>query len=81
MTRCLWTGAEFPPVVRGGIEKTFASDAARAEAHKAARLYTEFLIARGDLTWAELRRWYDRRETAPRPRPMVQQPLPIFEGD
>lgn len=79
MTRCLWTGAEFPPVVRGGQEKLFANDAARAEAHKAARLFTEHLIGRGQLSWDDLRRWYQAREREPRARRMVQITLPLDE--
>lgn len=57
--RCPWTGRFFEPVVRGRNVKRFADDAARAEAHKAARQYTEHLIAEGFLTWSEVRRWWE----------------------
>lgn len=72
MTRCLWTGALFEPVNTGGNEKVFVSSAARAEAHKAARLYTEHLIERGFMSWESLRQWFDARQlgepSLPRPR-------------
>lgn len=58
MKRCPWTGEQFEPVRRGNHEKVFVDDAARAEAHKAARHYTEKLISAGFLTWEGLRRWY-----------------------
>lgn len=60
-TTCPWTGHPFAPQIRGGNEKVFANSAARAEAHKAARLYAENLIAQGFLSWAEVRRWYEGR--------------------
>lgn len=60
-SRCLWTGAEFKPFSIGGHDKKFATARARAEAHKAARQYTEHLIDQGFLTWEELHRWADRR--------------------
>lgn len=59
--RCPWTGQQFEPVTRGGHKKVFANSTARAEAHKAARNYTEHLIESGFLTWEGLREWYRSR--------------------
>jgi len=55
---CPWTGRKFPALERGGNKKVFFDSSARAEAHKAARLYAEHLIEQGFLTWAEVQRWY-----------------------
>ena len=61
--RCLWTGKPLRPG-KGGSERKFASDAARAAAHRAARKYTLALIASGDLTWDRLREWDRARSGA-----------------
>lgn len=66
MTKCPWTGQEFKAVTRGANEKVFATDQARAEAHKAARLFTEHLIESGFMSWASLRRWYDAQKNPAR---------------
>ncbi len=58
MATCPWTGRIFPAQIRGGNKKVFVDSSARAEAHKAARLFAEHLIAQGFLTWADVRRWY-----------------------
>lgn len=84
MTRCPWTGLEFEPVKRGAHEKLFATDAARAEAHKAARQFTEHLIENGFMSWASLRAWYLGQQnpatpsnTTPRKRRTAQMALPL----
>ena len=61
MPRCPWTGILFSPATRGGLEKVFVNDRARAQAHKAARQYTLAQIRMGMLSWEELRTWYDDR--------------------
>lgn len=87
-TICPWTGAAFEPVQRGAHAKVFASNAARAEAHKAARQFTEWLIETGRMTWPMLRAWADNRSadpssyTAPEPRrPAVQGQLLLDLGE
>lgn len=62
MKRCVWSGREFQPVKRGGQEKVFADDHARAAAHKAARIYTIAMIDAGLITWEQLRQWFDNKE-------------------
>lgn len=59
---CVWSGRRFPAVKRGGQEKVFADDRARAQAHLAARKFTEEMIAAGFLTWEQLRQWFDNKE-------------------
>lgn len=61
---CPWTGRQFPASSRGGNERVFFDDKARAAAHQAARRYTEHLIESGFLTWAELKRWDAARNGA-----------------
>jgi len=84
MTKCLWTGVEFKAVTRGPHEKQFSSDAARAEFHKAARMYTEHLIETGFMSVTSLRAWYEARKNPPAPpcttrrrRRTAQQVLPL----
>jgi hypothetical protein len=60
--RCVWSGRSFPAVTRGGQEKVFADDRARAEAHLAARKYAEAMIDSGLLSWEQIKRWYDRHK-------------------
>lgn len=61
MAKCPWSGKIFQNVRRGANEKVFADDAARAEAHKAARLYAIAMIDQGLLSWEQVRRWYQGR--------------------
>lgn len=64
---CPWTGQAFEAKKVGAHEKVFADDRARAAAHKAARMFTEDLIAKGDINWDFLRHWWDNRGKAARP--------------
>lgn len=66
MTKCLWSGVEFAAAKRGSNVKVFVDDEARAAAHRAARMYTEKLIADGYLSWSALREWWDtQHEVSP----------------
>ena len=67
MAKCLWSGIKFAPTKRGGNEKIFANDRGRAAAHRAARKYTEQLIADGYLSWSALREWWDAQHVALQP--------------
>ena len=87
VSRCPWTGVEFEPAKSGGYDKVFADAAARAEAHKAARRYTNWLLDAGHLTWEQLRRWSDRQNSEgasytarPTPPDPEQPPLPLEDG-
>ncbi len=60
--RCPWTGAALPTSSIPAHQKKFASPAVRNEAHTAARMYTEHLIADGKLTWGTVRAWFQARK-------------------
>jgi len=76
MAKCPWSGRAFEAVKRGPNAKVFADDSARAEAHKAARLFTEQLIAEGKLTWDVVRQWYRRHHPGPGPAPISSYTTP-----
>lgn len=87
MTKCLWTGQEFPQIKRGANEKVFVNDRARAEAHLAARRFTEYLIDSGFMSWEGLRQWHDAQQrgdppsnTTKRKRSSTQPVLPLEIG-
>lgn len=83
-SRCPWSGETFKTVPTRGHQKKFASGAARNEAHTAARMYTEHLIAEGFLSWEQVRAWYEgHKNGAPKPctAPAVAAPaLPAISA-
>jgi hypothetical protein len=56
---CAWTGQEFEPTNKGGPPRQFINDRARAEAHKAARCFVEFLIRKNIISWNTIRHWWE----------------------
>lgn len=77
---CPWTGQNFPAQKIAGQEKVFASNGARAEAHKAARQYGMWLIECGHLSWPALKRWSEGPATAYTPRRSAADDQPALPG-
>lgn len=73
--RCVWTGEVLPDGHQGGSPRVFINAAARAAAHKAARIFGLSLIDEGVIAWGDLRQWWDDHQRHGRPAyTLLQRP-------